>query len=323
MLTTIAVFVFVLVATFGVVMLLTRPTAVDRNINKRVAGMKIAESERIYLGAGIPEMLKGTKLSHIAWIDRLMQKWNMFHTLRLLLAQAESSWSVATVLMASLMLGAMAYGIALYWVKDPIPCLIVGLLGACLPIFALRWKRASRLKKFDKALPEAVDLMGRSLRAGHSISAAIEIVGQEAVEPLRGEFREVYRQQNFGLPTRDAMLQLARRVPSPDLRFLVTAILVQKETGGNLVEILEHTSFVLRERVRIRGEVGIYTAQGRLTGWILGLLPVVMFLLINSVNPGYTALLLTDPLGRKMTYAGITLIAIGALFIRKIVNIKV
>jgi len=268
-------------------------------------------------------MLKGTKLSRIVWIDRLLQRWDTFHTLRLLLAQAESSWSVATVLMASLVLGAMAYGIALYWVKDPVPSLIVGLLGASLPTLALRWKRASRLQKFDKALPEAVDLMGRSLRAGHSISAAIEIVGQEAVEPLRGEFREVYRQQNFGLPTRDAMLQLARRVPSADLRFLVTAILVQKETGGNLVEILEHTSFVLRERVRIRGEVGIYTAQGRLTGWILGLLPVVMFLLINSVNPGYTAVLLTDPLGRKITYAGITLIAIGALFIRKIVNIKV
>lgn len=323
MLLTTTVFVFVLVATFGLVMLLTRPTATDRSITKRVAGLQIDASQEIYLGAGMPEFLKGTKLSDVAWIDRLLQPWDVLHTLRLLLAQAESSWSVSTVLMASMGLGAMAFGIARFWDIELVPALIFGMLATGLPIFALRAKRTRRLKKFNAALPDAVDLMGRSLRAGHSISAAIEIVGQEAVEPLRGEFREVYRQQNFGLPTRDAMLQLAQRVPSADLRFLVTAILVQKETGGNLVEILDRTSFVLRERLRIRGEVGIYTAQGRLTGWILGLLPVVMFVLISMVNPEYTATLLHDPLGRKITYAGIGLMGVGAMFIRKIVNIKV
>ena len=323
MLLTVSVFVFVLVATFALVMVLTRPSAADRTLSKRVAGLKLGESDKIYLGTGIPEMLKGTQLSHIPWVDRLLQQCDAFHALRLLLAQAESSWSVATVMMASVVLGAMAYGIARFWIEDAIPSVVVGIVATGLPILVLRMKRSRRLNKFDKALPEAVELMGRSLRAGHSISAAIEIVGQEAVEPLRGEFREVYRQQNFGLPTRDAMLQLARRVPSADLHFLVTAILVQKETGGNLVEILDHTSFVLRERLRIRGEVGIYTAQGRLTGVLLCLLPVVLFVLISWLNPQYSGVLLHDPVGKKLTYTGIAMMAIGGLLIKKIVNIKV
>ncbi len=323
MLLTISVFVLVLVVTFTLVMLLTRPTATDRSINKRVAELKVADSREIYMGSGMPEFLKHTKLSDVVWIDQLLQRWDVAHSLRLLLAQAESSWSVSTVLIASVALGAMAGGIAHFWIVDWIPDLVFGILAAALPIYALRAKRTRRLKKFNKALPDAVDLMARSLRAGHSINAAIEIVAQEAVEPLRSEFREVYKQQNFGLPSRDAMLQLARRVPSADLRFVVTAILVQKETGGNLVEILDRTSFVLRERLRIRGEVGIYTAQGRLTGWILCLLPVVMFVLISLANPEYTAVLLHDPVGRKITYAGIALMAMGTLFIRKIVNIKV
>ncbi|MGA9565991.1 MAG: type II secretion system F family protein [Candidatus Korobacteraceae bacterium] len=318
-----AIFVSLLVVTFAVLMILTRPTTTDRSITKRVAALKIDSSREVFLGAGMPEFLKGTKLSDIAWIDRLLQKWNMAHSLRLLIAQAESSWSVSTVLMVSLVLGGMAFGIARFWIDDLPPALVIGALAVAVPVFALRAKRASRLKKFDKALPDAVDLMGRSLRAGHSISAAIEIVAQEAVEPLRAEFREVYRQQSFGLPSRDAMLQLARRVPSDDLRFLVTAILVQKETGGNLVQILDRTSFVLRERLRIRGEVGIYTAQGRLTGLILCLLPVVMFVLISMANPEYTSVLLHDPTGRKITYVGLGLMGMGTLLIRKIVNIKV
>ena len=136
------------------------------------------------------------------------------------------------------------------------------------------------------------------------MSAAIEILGQEAAEPVRAEFREVYRQQNFGLPHRDALVQLARRVPSADLQFVVTAMLVQKETGGNLVDILERTVAVVRDRIRIEGEVRIYTAQGRMTGVILGLLPIIMFFLISLANHGYARVLIDDPMGRKLIYTG-------------------
>ena len=146
---------------------------------------------------------------------------------------------------------------------------------------------------------------------------------QEGGEPLRSEFREVYKQQSFGLPQRDALLQLGRRVPSADLQIVITAMLVQKETGGNLVDILERTTAVLRDRMRIQGELRVRTAQGRLTGWILCLLPVVMFFLISVANPGYADVLLRDPVGRKLTYAGICMMAVGGLLIRKIVKIKV
>jgi tight adherence protein B len=149
------------------------------------------------------------------------------------------------------------------------------------------------------------------------------MVAEESPEPLAFEFVQVYQQQRLGLHFRDALLQMGSRVPSRDLQFLVTAILVQKETGGDLTEILARTSYVIRERVRIEGEVRTRTAQGRLTGWILGLLPIVMLVLINVVSPGYSDVLFHDPLGQKLLYAGGGLIVVGALIIRKIVDVQV
>ena len=217
----------------------------------------------------------------------------------------------------------MGFSIVRFWIVDLIPALIAGILAAALPVLVLRAKRARRLRKFDQKLPDALDLIARALRAGHSIAAAIEIVSEEGVEPLRSEFGEVYKQQNFGIPQRDALLQLGRRVPSADLQIVITAMLVQKETGGNLVEILDRTTAVLRDRMRIQGELRVHTAQGRLTGWILCLLPVVMFCLISFANPSYTDVLIHDPVGRKLTYTGIGMMVMGGLLIRKIVKIKV
>lgn len=197
---------------------------------------------------------------------------------------------------------------------------IIGALGRYV---SLRFQKSKRLKKFNTALPDAIELMSRALRAGHSMSSAIEIIAEQSVEPLAAEFADVYQQQKFGIPFRDALLEMGERVPSKDLHFLITAILVQKETGGDLTEILDRTTHVIRERVRIEGEIRTYTAQGRLTGWILSLMPVVMLVLINIVNPGYSHILFHDPLGQKMLYAGGGLIVVGSLIIRKIVDIQV
>jgi tight adherence protein B len=163
-------------------------------------------------------------------------------------------------------------------------------------------------------------MLARALRAGNSMVGAIGMLAENAQEPAATEFGEIFKQQNLGLPLRDAMLQLLDRIPSPDLRVLVTAILVQKDTGGNLAEILDRTVFVIRERQRIQGEIQVQTAQGRLTGWILSALPVVMLVLTNLVNPGYSRILLTDPMGRKMIYVSIGMLSIGTMIIRKIVN---
>jgi tight adherence protein B len=148
----------------------------------------------------------------------------------------------------------------------------------------------------------------------------MEMLSTNAQEPAASEFGEIFKQQNLGLPLRDALMQLLDRVPSADLRVLVTAILVQKDTGGNLAEILDRTVFVIRERLRIQGEIQTQTAQGRLTGWILSSLPIVMLVLLNLVNPGYSSILLSDPFGRKLVYFSVGMLALGTFFIRRIVN---
>ncbi len=163
-------------------------------------------------------------------------------------------------------------------------------------------------------------MMSRALRAGHSMVAALGIIAEQAPEPAKTEFIEVFKKQNFGLPLRDALMQLLDRVPSQDLRVLVTAMLVQKDTGGNLAEILDRTVFVIRERLRIQGEIRTHTAQGRLTGWILCLLPIIMMFLINVVNPGYSKIMFEDPMGQKMLYAGGGLLLLGGYVIRSIIN---
>jgi len=316
------VFLLVLLLTFSVVMILTRPSAADRVIKERMADIQAA-SHDVFLGEGVPEIFKRTQLSEIGWLDGLLQHWNLSHKIRLLAAQAESSWSVPVVLAISGGCGVAGFAISFYCLPELIACIFIGLVSIFLPLVYLNALRARRLKRFNQALPDALDLITRALRAGHSISAAIEIVGQEAAEPVRTEFREVYRQQNFGLPHREALLELASRVPSQDLQFVITAMLVQKETGGNLVETLDRTAAVVRDRIRIQGEVRTYTAQGRMTGYILGALPLIMFFLINMANHGYARVLIEDPTGRKLIYAGATGMVLGALAIRKIVNIKV
>ena len=194
------------------------------------------------------------------------------------------------------------------------------LFCATLPWARIAFARYRRLRAFEKALPHAIDMMARSLRAGHSTAGAIEIMAQGAPEPACSEFSEVFRQQNFGLPLRDALMQLIDRVPSADLRVLVTAIVVQRETGGNLVEVLDRTTNVIRERQRIQGEIRVQTAQGRLTGWILTLLPVVVMLLINVMDPGYSKPLFHDPFGHKLLMLCGCLIVLGAFFINRIIN---
>ncbi len=198
-----------------------------------------------------------------------------------------------------------------------------GVAGCCIPYIVLRMRRSRRLKAFNAALPDAIDLMARALRAGHAMGSSIEMVADQTPEPLAFEFVQVYQQQRLGLQFRDALLQMGDRVPSRDLQFLITAILVQKETGGDLTEILDRAAYVIRERIRIEGEVRTHTAQGRLTGWILGLLPIIMLTLINIVSPGYSTVLFHDPVGQELLYAGGTLIVIGAFIIRKIVDVQV
>ncbi len=319
--TPLTVFAAILAFTFLVLVLALRPSASEKAVQQRLRTI-----ERVAVG-GVPDevtdLLRQEKLSEVPWLNELMVQVPIFRKLHDLLTQAESTWTVGTLVSLSAVLLVGGTWLASYRAPTFVLALLVGMILGSMPCLYLFVKRWRRLRRFEELLPDTIDLMSRALRAGHTITSSIEMVASEGTEPVASEFRRVFEEQNFGLPLREAMLNLANRVPLPDVSFLVTAILVQKETGGNLAEVLDKTAAVIRDRFRLRGQVRVYTAQGRLTGWILAALPFLMFVLLNIVNPAYERILLTDPIGRKLIYVGIVLMILGAWVIRKVIDIKV
>jgi tight adherence protein B len=307
---------------FTILMLATRAASPSKSMQERLVTIRQPVRARKSDTAGA-ELEKVEQRDYAVRLGKFLQHYQFSKTLQVLLIHADSNMDVGTVVLIGIGSGlgfAFVVFLFLHTLLLVTAALVAGLFA---PYGLLKFKCSRRLKAFNTALPDAIDLMARALRAGHSMSSAIEVIAEQSAEPLAGEFGQVYQQQKFGLRFRDALLQMADRISSKDLQFLITAILVQKETGGDLTEILDRTSHVIRERVRIEGEVRTHTAQGRLTGWILGLLPVIMLALINIVSPGYSSLLFHDPIGQKMLYAGGTLIVIGGLVIRKVVDVEV
>src|SRR5574337_911772 len=227
------------------------------------------------------------------------------------------------LILSSVVTAVVAYLIANRVLANPLLGLAAVPVGALVPIGVVSFKRRSRLKAFEKIFPEAIDLLGRAVRAGHSFSTGLEMITTELPEPVAGEFRTTFEEQNFGLPLRDALLNFSERIPLIDVRFFVTAVLIQKETGGNLAEILDNLAHVVRERFRILGEVKIKTAQGRLTAAILISLPPIMGLVLRFLNPSYMRPLFNDPIGPWIIALAAFLQIVGSLLLWKIVNIDV
>src|SRR5580704_16015773 len=313
-------FVFVLVAVFAVVAMFTQPTRSEKLAHSRLQNV----GGRAYSGAAKQvDILRHDSYSNIPWLNRLFGSLTPAARLRRLIIEAGLNWTVG-----ALILGSLVAFVAAYWASELFGlnralAPLVGIVAFLCPYSVIYIKRKRQLQRFSSILPDAMDLISRALRAGHSLTAALDLVGQEIADPVGKEFRRVSEEQNLGLPLRDALLNLAERVPVPDVRFLVAAMLIQRETGGNLVEVLDKTTALLRDRIRLQGEIRIYTAQGRLTGWILCLLPIFMFFGLTAINPNYTAPLITEPTGQHLLVAGAVLMLLGILTIRKIVQIKV
>jgi tight adherence protein B len=305
-------------------MLLLRPKKSEKAMEKRLKVLSLtarADGETEQDSLALPQKKKTGGLTNK--LGDYLQRFDFSDDLELLILHANSKTTVGVVVGGSIVAGIGA-GLVAHVMLDVLPLdLIAVAIGGSARYSLLKYQKSRRLKLFNTALPDAIELMARALRAGHSMASAIEIVAEQSAQPLGSEFGVVFQQQKFGIPFRDAIMQLGDRVPSKDLHFLITAILVQKETGGDLTEILDRTTHVIRERVRIEGEIRTYTAQGRLTGWILASLPVVMLCLINIVTPGYSSVLFHDPIGQDLLYAGGGLIILGGLIIRKVVNIQV
>ena len=313
-------FVFILVAVFAVIAMLTQPTRSEKLAHSRLRDV----AGRAYANAAQQvDILRHDAYSTIPWLNRLFGNLTPAARLRKLILEAGLNWTVGALVFASLVAFVAAYWISQLFRVTPVLAALIAIAAFLSPYLFIYLKRKRQLHKFTTILPDAMDLVARALRAGHSLTAALDLVGQEIADPVGKEFRRVSEEQNLGLPLRDALINLSERVPIPDVRFLVAAMLIQRETGGNLVEVLDKTTTVLRDRIRLQGEIRIYTAQGRLTGWILCLLPIFMFFALAAINPNYTAPLLNEPAGRHLLVAGAVLMLLGILVIRKIIQIKV
>jgi tight adherence protein B len=271
----------------------------------------------------ILDLRKADQLSSIPWLNSKLLQFELTPRLQSLLYQANLKWSPGSLLAAcALCFLAPAYLVFLRF-NSALIAVGVGLAAGSLPILWARHKRSARLNTFQQGLPEALDLMVNAMRAGHSLIASIGSVARECADPIGCEFKACFEEQNYGLELKTAMDNMLNRVPLQDLRIVVTAIMIQRESGGNLAEVLDKTSHVIRERFRLKRQVSVHTAQGRMTGWVLTLLPVVLGTIMYFVNPEMISLLWKNPLGIKMLWTSLGMIVVGGLIIRKIVNMDV
>jgi tight adherence protein B len=269
------------------------------------------------------KLVRDEMLSSVPTLNRLLMRVQWSGKLQDYLNQSGLRIRAAKLLLTAAILGVLAYMImGFIYPIFPLP-IMTGIVVCLLPLAYVAWKRHTRLKAFEERFPEALDLLGRAVRAGHAFTTGLEMVGKESPEPVAGEFRTTFEEQNFGLPLRDALVNLAERIPVVDVQFFVTALLVQKETGGNLAEILDELARVIRDRFRIYREVNVKTAQGRLTAGILILLPLAMLIALKFLNPGYINILFTDPVGPMVLMVAGGLQIIGAFLLWRIVQIQV
>lgn len=275
------------------------------------------------LPAQLVDFRKSEILSSIPWIHRWLTKVDLVPRLRTLIAQAHVDLTVGKLLLTS----AVCFAVPAYLVDlhaaHVLIALLVGAVVGSIPIDYVFLRRRSRLGKFEQGLPDALDLMVGALRVGHSFSAALGLVTRESADPIGSEFRICFDEQNYGLELRSALENLVERVPLQDLRIAVTAILIQRESGGNLAEVLEKTAHVTRQRFRLKKQVMVHTTQGRLTGWVLTLLPLALGVGLYLVNPGTMSLLWTTEVGVKLLYGAGAMLVVGTLIIQKIVHMEV
>jgi tight adherence protein B len=315
-----AVLVIVALVTFSVAWLFDRRNSRARIIKDRLAAERKAPER------GPDEelaLLRDEQLSHIPALDTLLRRSTRVSDLQKMLAQGDISLRVSNFLGISALAGVVATILAYVLSKRVEVAWIALLVGFVLPYSYASIRRNKRFEKFEELFPEAIDTLARAVRAGHAFTTALEMITAEVSEPVAGEFRQLFEEQKFGMPVRDALLNLTDRMPLVDVKFFVTAVMLQRETGGNLAEILDNLSYVIRERFKIQRQVRVYTAQGRLTMALLMGMPPIIVTAMLLLNPSFIRPLFSDPIGHFLLVAGITLQTIGYFVIRKIIRIQV
>ena len=268
-------------------------------------------------------LLRDEMLSEIPALDSLLRRSERVGNLQTLLSQADLDIRAGNMLLLCGGSG-IVFAVIAFSVGGAIIFGWLGLLlGAFLPYSYASYRRSKRFQKFEELFPEAIDTLARAVRAGHAFTTALELIANEIAEPIASEFRKLFEEQKFGLPVRDALINLTQRVPLVDVKFFVTAVMLQRETGGNLAEILDNLSYVIRERFKIMRQVRVHTAQGRLTMVLLMSLPPVIVMVMLVMSPNFIRPLFTDPLGHTLVVAGIALQTVGYFWIRKVIRIQV
>jgi tight adherence protein B len=258
-----------------------------------------------------------------AWIEALAARLPTLRTVDRMLQQAGMSWTLQTFVLLTLGFGVGLGLSGIMLTRSAIGALLIAFIGALMPYMFVRHRRNRRLGAFEEQLPEAIELIGRALRAGHPLSSGFKMAADDSSEPIAGELRRVFEEQRFGLPVPDSLLNLADRMGLMDVRILVTAILIQREVGGNLAEILDNLARVVRERFTIRRQLRVFTAQGRMTGYLLAVLPLLLFGILWSMNADYMRILFTDPMGKLVVTLGIIMQIAGYFWIRRVVDIEI
>jgi len=287
----------------------------ERLSNERKAPERAPEDELA--------LLRDEQLSEIPALDTLLRRSERIADMQKMLAQAGVSLRAGNFLGFSALAGIASTLIAYFVSKRAEVAWFALLVGFVLPYAYVSFKRSKRFEKFEELFPEAIDTLARAVRAGHAFTTALEMITNEVAEPISGEFRQLYEEQKFGMPVRDALMNLTERVPLVDVKFFVTAVMLQRETGGNLAEILDNLSYVIRERFKIQRQVRVYTAQGRLTMALLMGMPPIIVVVMLVLNPAFIHPLFADPIGHTLLVAGIALQTVGYFVIRKIIRIQV
>jgi tight adherence protein B len=314
------VFLIVLIISAGILAFAGGPKQAEIIQNRLAA---IEKGGALAKNALTMNVLRDELMSGIPVVNRILLRFPWAARLQRFINQAGMQVRPGRVVLLSAVLALVALEVVQTRYGIFFLSVLAGVVAAFLPLLFVAFKRARRLAAFEKQLPEVIDLLSRSVRAGHSFASGLEIVSTELPDPASIEFRTTFDEQRFGLPLRDALIGLCERIPLIDIRLLVIALLVQKETGGNLAEILDKLSHVIRERFRIAGEVRVRTAQGRLTAAILISLPIFMLLVLRVIANEYVTTLFVDRIGQIVLIVAGVLQIIGSIVIWKIVQIKV
>ncbi len=314
------VFVVVAGAAFALVSLVDQRNARARLLKERLANERKAPERA-------PEdeqaLLRDEQLSEIPAFDSLLRRSARVSELQKMLVQGGLNLRAGNFLALTVLAGVASCLVAYILSNRPEVAGVALLIGFVLPYSYAAVQRNRRFEKFEELFPEAIDTLARAVRAGHAFTTALELITNEVAEPVAGEFRQLFEEQKFGMPVRDALMNLTERVPLVDVKFFVTAVMLQRETGGNLAEILDNLSYVIRERFKIQRQVRVYTAQGRLTMALLMGMPPIIVVVMLAVEPAFIRPLFADPIGHILVVAGIALQTVGYFVIRRIIRIQV